>query len=175
MSAPVPDEAGQVAVEVALDHWLTWQIRHVAADAAQVTELAAAYRRGEPFPGPAQTWVQEDLRKVDSGLRSRLLNLRYLEPTRYRELCGDGVLPLGEADRLLLDRRSEDAVAAYRQRIADSADPQPDAWVGLALAMHQLPLSRLRRPLATWLALIFEVHTRLAGHVDPLDLVSWFA
>jgi HEXXH motif-containing protein len=175
MSAPVPDEAGQVAAEVALDHWLTWQIRHVAADAAQVTELAAAYRRGEPCPSAARTWVQEDLRKVDSGLRSRLLNLRYLEPARYRELCGDGVLPVAEPDRLLLDRSSEDAVQAYRQQIAGSADPQPDAWVGLALAVHQLPLSPLRRPLASRLALMFEVHARLADHSDPLDLVSWFA
>jgi hypothetical protein len=119
--------------------------------------------------------VQEDLRKVDSGLRSRLLNLRYLEPARYRELCGDGVLPVAEPDRLLLDRSSEDAVQAYRQQIAGSADPQPDAWVGLALAVHQLPLSPLRRPLASRLALMFEVHARLADHSDPLDLVSWFA
>ena len=175
MSAPVPDEAGQIAAEVALDHWLTWQIRHVAADPAQVTELAAAYRRGDPFPGAAQTWVQEDVRKVDSGLRSRLLNLRYLEPARYRELYGGGVLPLGEPDRLLLEGKGAEAVAAYRQRIANSADPQPDAWAGLALAMHQLPLSPLRRPLACWLALMFEVHARLADHGDPLDLVSWFA
>ena len=33
-----PDEAGQIAAEVALDHWLTWQIRHVATDAARVAE-----------------------------------------------------------------------------------------------------------------------------------------
>ena len=29
--------------------------------------------------------------------------MRYLEPARYRELCADGMLPLGEADRLLLE------------------------------------------------------------------------
>jgi HEXXH motif-containing protein len=175
MSAPVPEEAGQIAAEVALDHWLTWQIRHVTADPAQVAELAAAYRRGDPFPGAARTWVQEDVRKVDSGLRSRLLNLRYLERARYRELRGGGILPLGEPDRLLLEGKGAEAVEAYRLRIADSADPQPDAWVGLALAMHQLPPSPLRSPLASGLPLIFEVHTRLADHSDPLDLASWFA
>ncbi len=175
MSAPVPGEASQIAAEVALDHWLTWQIRHVAADAAEVADLAAAYQRGEPCAGSARTWVQDDVRKVDSGLRSRLLNLRYLEPARYRELRADGMLPLSEPDRLLLEGNSEDATAAYRTRIADSADPQPDAWVGLALALHRLPPSPAQRALATRLVLMFEVHGRLAGRNDPLDLASWFA
>lgn len=175
MSVSVPDKAGQIAAEVALDHWLTWQIRHVTADPAEVAGLAAAYQRGEPGPERTQARVQEDVRKVGSGLRSRLLNLRYLDPARYRELrAGSVALPLSEPDRLLLERRSEDAVRAYRTVIAGSADPQPDAWIGLALALHQLPPSPLQRPLATQLALMFEVHARLADPSDPLDLVSWF-
>jgi len=178
MSAPVPAQAAQIAAEVALDHRLTWQLRHVSADAADVAGLADTYRRGEPFRAGARTWVQEDVRKVDSSLRSRLLNLRYLEPARYRSLCADGVLPLGEADRLLLERSSEAAVQAYRTRIADSADPQPDAWIGLALALHQLPPSPPQAALATRLVQMAEVHARLAGsgfRTDPLDLASWFA
>jgi len=174
MSAPVPARAAQVAAEVALDHRLTWQLRHVATDAADVAGLADAYRRGEPCPGGARTWIQQDVRKVDSGLRSRLLNLRYLEPARYRALRADGVLPLSQADRLLLERSSEAAVQAYRTRIADSADPQPDAWIGLALALHQLPPSPPRAALATRLAQVAEVHARLADRTDPLDLASWF-
>jgi hypothetical protein len=174
MSAPVLDEAAQIAAAVTLDHRLTWQLRHVAADAAEVAGLAAAYQRGAPGPEPTRTWVQEDVRKVDSGLRSRLLNLRYLEPARYRELRADGVLPLTEPDRLLLEGSSADAVQAYRTRIAGSADPQPDAWIGLALALHQLPPSPLQTALATKLVLMVEVHARLAGRTDPLDLASWF-
>jgi HEXXH motif-containing protein len=174
MGAPVPAEAAQIAAEVALDHRLTWQLRHVATD---VSGLADAYRRGEPYPGGARTWTQEDVRKVDSGLRSRLLNLRYLEPARYRALCAGGVLPLSEADRLLLKRSSEAAVQAYRTRIADSADPQPDAWIGLALALHQLPPSPPLAALTAGLVQMAEVHARLAGsgfRTDPLDLASWF-
>ena len=78
----------------------------MATDAAAVSELADAYRRGESRPGdgPPGVWVQEDVRKLGSSLRSRLLNMSYLEPARYRELCADGVLPLSEADRLLLGR-----------------------------------------------------------------------
>jgi HEXXH motif-containing protein len=174
MATPVSGEAAAIAAEAALDHWLTWQLRHVAADTEGVADLAAAYRRGEPCPGPARTWVQPDARKVDSGMRSRLLNLRYLDPPRYRELCADGVLPVSEPDRLLLDRRSEDAVSAYRTRIADTGDPQPDAWIGLALALQQLPPSPLQAALATRLVLMFETHTRLSGRQDPLDLASWF-
>jgi HEXXH motif-containing protein len=174
MSAPVPAQAARIAAEVALDHRLTWQLRHLATDAADVAGLADAYRRGEPCPGAARTWIQEDVRKVDSGLRSRLLNLRYLEPGRYRALCADGVLPLSEADRLLLERTSEAAVQAYRTRIADSADPQPDAWIGLALALHQLSPSPPRAALATRLVQVAAVHARLGGRTDPLDLASWF-
>jgi HEXXH motif-containing protein len=174
MARPVSGEAAAIAAEAALDHWLTWQLRHVAADAVGVAELAAAYQRCEPFPGSARTWVQPDARKVDSGMRSRLLNLRYLDPPRYRELCADGVLPVSEPDRLLLDRRSEDAVNAYRTRIADSDDPQPDAWIGLALALRQLAPSPVQAALATRLVLMFEVYTRLAGRQDPLVLASWF-
>jgi len=174
MTAPVPAEADRIAGEVALDHRLTWQLRHMATDAADVAGLADAYRRGEPCLGRARSWVQEDVRKVDSGLRSRLLNLRYLEPARYRALCADGVLPLSEADRLLLERSSEAAVQAYRTRIADSADPQPDAWIGLALALHQLPPSPPQAATATRLVQMAEVYARLAGRTDPLDLASWF-
>lgn len=74
-----------------------------------------------------------------------------------------------------MNSRSRDAVQAYRDRIAGSADPQPDAWIGLALALHQLPPSRLQTVFATKLPLMFDTHTRLRGRVDPLDLASWFA
>ena len=92
---PVPGQAEQIAREAALDHKLTWQIRHLAADSAAVANLAEAYRRGEPFPEQhrPEVWVQEDIRKLSSSVRSRLLNMSYLEPTRYRELCADGVAP----------------------------------------------------------------------------------
>ena len=173
---PAPGDAREIAGEVALDHWLTWQIRHVATDAAEVARMAAAYRQGEPFPERTKptVWVQEDIRKVESGVRSRLLNMRYLAPGRYRELCAGGTIPLGEPDRLLLAKATEAAVQAYRDLIADSADPQPDAWVGLALAMHQLPLSPLQTAFATHLPVMFEVHSCLDARSDPLELASWF-
>lgn len=177
VSAAVPGDAQRIAAEAALDHQLTWQMRHVAADAADVADLVAAYRRGELCQRrpQAQVRVQAGARKVDSDARSRLLNLRYLEPARYRDLCAGGVLPLSEPDRLLLAMSSAGAVRAYRDRIAGSADPQPDAWIGLALALHQLPPSRVQPAFANRLPVMFEVHSRLGGRVDPLDLASWFA
>jgi HEXXH motif-containing protein len=175
-AGPVPHRAQEIAREVTLDHWLTWQIRHVAADPADVTVLADAYRRGEPFPvadRPA-TWIQEDFRKVSGSMRSRLLNMSYLEPARYRELCADGALPLSAPDRLMLTQATEAAVQGYRDLITGSADPQPDAWVGLALALHQPPASRLADAFAACLPVMFDVHSCLGAGCDPLDLASWF-
>jgi HEXXH motif-containing protein len=174
---PVPAEANAIAAEVALDHWLTWQIRHVASDPATVARLAAAYRNGEPCPECVQPAAQigEDVRKIGSAVRSRLLGMRYLAPARYRELCADGVLPLSEPERFLLAGSTEAAVEAYRDLIACSGEPEPDAWIGLGLALHRRPASELQAAFATRMALIFDVHTRLGQHVDPLDLASWLA
>jgi HEXXH motif-containing protein len=173
---PVPGPALRIAGEAALEHRLTWQIRHMATDTAAVAELADAYRQSEPFPGQdrPEAWVQEDARKLSSSVRSRLLNMSYLEPARYRELCAEGVLPLSGADRLLLGQDAEAAVRGYRDLITDSADPQPDAWVGLALALHRLPASALQKTFAHRLPVLFDVHSRLGAGYDPLDLAGWF-
>lgn len=48
-SAPVPEQARQAAAEAAMDHRLTWQLRHTAIDPDAVPMLAMAYRRGRPF------------------------------------------------------------------------------------------------------------------------------
>jgi hypothetical protein len=107
-------------------------------------------------------------------VRSRLLNMSYLEPARYRELCADATLPLTEADRLLFGQDAEAAVQGYRDLICDSADPQPETWVGLALALHRLPASALQNTFAAQLPVLFDVHSCLGAGHDPLDLAGWF-
>ena len=78
-----------------------------------------------------------------SDQRSRLLNLSYLEPARYRAVRSRDPSP--QRGRPPSDRRPDtQARAGYRARITGSADPQPDAWIGLALALHRLPPSPLR-------------------------------
>jgi HEXXH motif-containing protein len=173
-AAQVPAEAVRIAAAAALDHRLTWELRHLALDAADIAGVAAAYQRGDAAPGQVRTWVSPDVRKVDASLRSRLLNLRYLDPERYLALCADGVLPLPAADRLLLAGHGADAAEAYHTQIADSAQPQLDAWIGLALALDQLPPSPLQAAVATRLVLMAELHSRLPERVDPLDLARWF-
>ena len=76
----------------------------MASDPATVADLAAAYRRGESFPDRLQpeAGLRRKHARSTPRVRSRLLNMRYLAPARYRELCADGVLPLSEPDRLLL-------------------------------------------------------------------------
>ena len=177
-SGPVPAEAIEIAREVALDNWLTWQLRHTALDAAGVAGLAAAFRRGEPS-GRQQlpaAWIDDDTRKIDSMTRSRLLNLRYQEPQRYRELTAEEIPELAAADVHLIRGDASAAVAAYREGLV--AEPDPVAWIGLALAVHRLPADPARPVLTEQLPLLFELHACLAGqgvHADPLDVVAWLA
>ena len=103
--------------------------------------------------------------------------MRYLRPARYRALCANRQLLPDRADVLLVNRKPEAAIQAFRDRIADSPDPQPEAWIGLALALHQLPASPLRRTFGIQLALMFDVHTCLSSQgdiQDPLVLAEWF-
>ena len=176
-SGPVPAEAAEIAREVALDNWLTWQLRHTALDVAEVADLAAVYQRGEPLGGRAlpRAWIEDDTRKVDSIPRSRLLNMRYREPRRYRQLSATDIPELGAADALLVRGGASAAVAAYRAGLV--AEPDPAAWIGLALAIHRLPSPPSRPVFVAHLPLLFEMHACLAGqgiHADPLELAAWF-
>jgi hypothetical protein len=176
-SVPVSAEAAAIAEEVALDNWLTWQLAHTALDAAGVDRLAAAYRRGEPDSDQVlpESWISADLRKVDSVVRSRLLNMRYQDPERFRRLSAADLSELRAADALLIGGNASAAVAAYREAL--QAEPDPAAWIGLALALHRLPPMPSRPALAARLPLLFEMHASLAGQgvrVDPLDLAAWF-
>jgi HEXXH motif-containing protein len=176
-SSPVPAGAAEIAKEVALDNWLTWQLRHTALDAAGVAGLAAAYQRGEPLGGQPipEARIVDDMRKVDSISRSRLLDMRFQEPQRYRQLCAADMPELSAADALLVRGNVNAAVAAYREKLA--AEPDPAMWIGLALAVRRLPAMSSWAALEARLPLLFEMHACLAGqgiHADPLDLAGWF-
>ncbi len=175
-SAPVPADAAEIAREMALDNWLTWRLTHTALDATAVTGLAAAYERGDPLSGRAlpEASIGEDLRKIDSIPRSRVLHMRFQEPRRFQQLSAARIPGLSQADVLLVRGDADAAVAAYRAGLA--AEPDPAAWIGLALAAARLP-APLRPVLAAQLPLLCETHACLASrgiHVDPLDLAAWF-
>lgn len=172
--------AVRLAEEVALDHWLTWQLRHTAADPAQVAALAAAYQRGEPLgtrPLP-EVRVQEEVRTIGSTIRSRLLNTRHLEPRRYARQVDADMPGLSQADFLLLEGPADAAAQEYRDDIAAAADPLPEAWIGLGLAVNRQAPTSLRQVFATQLPLIFDMYDCLHAQgvkSDPLDLADWFA
>jgi hypothetical protein len=90
-------------------------------------------------------------------------------------LRDDGELRLSEADAHLLDGKPGAAAEAYRKIIINSADPNSDAWIGLSLALHQLPVSPIRTVFADQLPLMFDIHVCLGDRVDPLDLAWWLA
>jgi HEXXH motif-containing protein len=174
---PVPAEAAEIAREVALDNWLTWQLSHTALDAAGVTALAAAYQQGEPFSGQVlpEAHIKQDIREIDSVARSRVINMRYQQPQRYRQLPDADVSPLGPADALLVRGDASAAVTEYRERLAE--EPDPAAWIGLALAVRRRPSPSAWPALDVHLPLLFETHACLADqgvHADPLDLAAWF-
>ena len=176
-ASPVPAEATEIAREVALDNWLTWQLRHTALDGAGVAGLAAAYRRGEPLGKQVlpESWIENDVRKVDSIPRSRLLNMRFQEPERFRQLPSSDIPELGAADALLIQGDAGAAVTAYRADLA--VEPDPAAWLGLALAIHRLPGMSSRSVFATRLPLLFATHACLAKQgvaAEPLELAAWF-
>ena len=174
---PVPAEAVGIAEEVALDHRLTWQLMHTALDAAEVARLATAYELGESLGGQVlpEARIGDNLREIDSVSRSRLLNMRFQDPQRYRRLSAPDIRELGDADALLVCGDPDAAVAAYRAALAN--EPDPAAWIGLALAIHRLPAAPSRWLFAAHLPLLFEVHACLASrgiHADPLELAAWF-
>jgi HEXXH motif-containing protein len=174
-SEPVPAEAMDIAGEAALDHALTWQLRHTAIDAAELAELAATYRRGEPLQTLPSARIEADTRKADPAARSRLLSMRYLDPGRFRELCAAGAPGLSDADALLIQGNEGEAAREYRETIVAAAEAQPDAWVGLALAMTRLAETPA---FTTRLPFMFDVHGYLRDEglsADPLDLAAWFA
>ncbi|MGH3403031.1 MAG: HEXXH motif domain-containing protein [Streptosporangiaceae bacterium] len=169
-----------LAGDVALDHWLTWQLRHAAIDSAAVGDLAAAYQRGEAFSGRAlpEVRIEEETRKVESASHSRLLRMRFLEPRRYRELRDAGMPGISEADRFLAGGQASMAVQAYCDEISDAAEPLPCAWVGLALAINLLAPAPPLSAFATRLPLMFDVHACLLAQgirTDPLELAAWLA
>jgi HEXXH motif-containing protein len=179
-SETVPADARAIARDVALDHRLTWQLRHAAIDVTATADLAAAYQAGEPPADTAlpEVRIEDETRKVDSTARSRLLSMRFLEPYRCRELSEAGMPGLSVADRFLISGQAGMAVQAYRDEISAASEPLLDAWLGLALAVHLLAQTPLLSAFATRLPLMFDLHACLLGRgvrSDPLELAAWLA
>lgn len=168
-------EAIEIARAVALDNWLTWQLRHVAVDTAGLDRLAGAFACGEALGGLAlpEARIEDDVRNFDSIARSRVLNMRFQEPQRFRDLPAGRIGDLGKADALLIEGSASAAVVAYCAEIATESDPA--SWIGLAMAVDQLT-GPSRSVFASHLPLLFEMHARLISqgvHADPLDIASW--
>ena len=179
-SETVPADARVIARDVSLDHWLTWQLRHGAIDPIATADLAAAYQAGKPLADGAlpEVRIEEETRKVDPAARSRLLSTRFLRPHRYRELSDAGMPGLSRADRFLMSGQASMAVHAYRDEISAASEPLPDAWLGLALAVHLLAGTPLLSAFATRLPLMFDLHASLFAQgvrSDPLELAAWLA
>ena len=100
--------------------------------------------------------------------------MRFQQPARLRQLLATDLRDLGAADALLFNGTPD---ARRRPRAGLAAEPDPAAWLGLALAIHRLPAMSSRKVFATRLPLLFETHACLAEQgisADPLELAAWF-
>jgi HEXXH motif-containing protein len=179
-TSPVPAAVSRAATETALDHWLTWQLRHVAIDADEVLSLADAFHRDEQLHDQLvpQQRIVEGTRKINSTALSRLVSMRYLEPHVRTGAPTSEVSYVSRADALLFDGQTEAAIQAYQEEILAVDEPLPAAWIGLGLAVHRLVSTPLRRAFNSHLPLIFDVYACLRSQgirSDPLDLAAWFA
>ena len=176
----VPSSARELADETALDHWLTWQVRHIELDPAGIARTAVAYLSGE---SPHQETLPEGriqacIRQVAPTARSRMLGMRQCEPKRFRQIRASGECLLSRADDLLLNGNAYKASEAYREEILAGVAPLLQNWVGLAIAASRVAPPLLQHAFATRLPLMFEVHRYLAGQgilSDPMDLAAWLA
>jgi HEXXH motif-containing protein len=177
---PIPLDAQEMAAEAALDHQLTWQLKHVGIEAAGVQRLAAAYLRNEAYSAqaPPATWIGRDIRILSQTAdnRSRLLTTRFLAPARFRELCQKGKILADEADVFLVGRKTRLAIKGYREQITRSPEQRPEAWIGLALALHQLAESPFKPAFGARITLLFDLYYCLSAQGerrDPLELARW--
>jgi hypothetical protein len=178
-SRQVPENARTMAEQVRHDHWNTWQLRHIAVDPAGVAMSSAAFLDGEsPASGYLPTGeLVSYTRRVDGVARTRILNMRHLDPKRLRDLRVNGVDSLSPADRLLIEGKADEAILAFRAEILSVDVPAPEDWVGLATAatMAEDPKATA---FATHLPLLFEIHRHLVSKGimhDPMDLAAWLS
>jgi HEXXH motif-containing protein len=175
-----PDSARDMAEEVTLDHWLTWQLRHMAVEPAGVAAAATAFLRREMVDREAlpPRKIAAYTRQVGGVARSRMLDMRHLDPKRFRHLRNSGALQLSQADGLMLDGRAGEAALAYRAEILAADSPVPHSWVGLAGTACRTGPPVLREAFASGLPLLFEMHGCLTAQgvqSDPMDLAAWLA
>ena len=176
----VSPRAREIAEDVALDHWLTWQVRHIELDSAAIAKTAAAFLGGESMDYETLPTgrVEAYTRQVAPAVRSWMLNLRHCEPKRFRQLYGSGKDLPSRADGFLIDGRVSEALEAYREEILTAAEPVPQSWVGLALAASRGASPSLLKVFMARLPLMFDLHRYLAGQgvpSDPMDLAAWLA
>lgn len=127
--------AAQLAVQ---DHRAGWRVRHLQTDSAYIAKLARDFSQGhtariDDWPTPRMV---PDLGVSWTHQRIALARLRLTAPDEFHRLSSRNAAHHGHhpGDVALVSGNYRIAANAYARQLA--ADPdQPDAWVGLALAV----------------------------------------
>ncbi|CAO5229712.1 HEXXH motif domain-containing protein [Frankia sp. AgKG'84/4] len=182
----IPARYTAFAQMASADHRMTWRLRHLRPDSANVGERADAWLTGSACPptpaAPAQMVAGAPAFHLTGRIRlARLGATAPEEFDRYRDDPGRLAAlatPATSADARYISGDVDGAFAAYREEIIQDPRRIP-SWTGLALAGHELADASGLRVLATapeeLLALTTEIVRRTGMTPDPARLAAWLA
>ncbi|REE95486.1 HEXXH motif domain-containing protein [Thermomonospora umbrina] len=167
----VAAEAGAHAEDTAADHALTWRVRHLRPDPADVDQIALAWPGGTPAPPLRRPELTASDREPGTrNTRTGLRHLRLRHPDEFARVRATR----GDADVALVAGHGAEAADRYRARLADDPGSAED-WAGLAIAARRggaaIPA------LTAFPEVVAAVHHRIGelrgSRPDPLDLARW--
>lgn len=173
----VPTEAAVAARSANADHWLSWRIRNLAPDPAEVDSLAEAWLTGaRPGRRSRESILAIFHRTMELNPRLELLCLRLRDPGSFasKYLHSSGLPPgdVTDGDVAYASGDMQTAVGHYRKLI--TADPcRKSAWAGLAVAGNWPQSSTLAQHPELAYAVYQQIRELTATAPDPIDLASW--
>jgi HEXXH motif-containing protein len=173
----VPTEAAVAARSANADHWLSWRIRNLAPDPAEVERLAKAWLTGaRPSRRGRESILAISHDTVELNPRLDLLCIRLRDPSlfasKYLHTPDPPPGDVTDGDIAYASGDMRTAVNHYRKLI--TADPcRKSAWAGLAVAGNWPQFSTLGQHPELVYALYQRIRELTATELDPVDLASW--
>jgi len=177
LNEPVSQSAEKIVCEIASEHHLRWRLANLGPDIKVVDTLAGAWLADpQTSPGLMDVPTRLLLSSPVSGLVDRSFLFGHLPDgfksqqfsTRNSNASSSGDLAFMQGD-IYQARRT------YLQRIAQAADP--DAWIGLILALRRLGIMNDGLPVRQRIEVVVAVAERvraITGHCpDAQELCLW--
>jgi HEXXH motif-containing protein len=192
---PLDDDVLRLTRLVAEGHRAGWRIRHCHPPAAEVVELARAWRArqddGDPAVsarsrhharrvelaiGTSEVWPDDEMRRW-SGARLGLARRRLAAADRYLDVRDEPwAAGLSDADLALFADDAPGALKGFADQLR--IDPESaDAWTGLGMALAHAGQASEGLPGAALLLerpeIVLALRRELAGEPEPTELAAW--